>query len=157
MKNKTLKTAAFLFIASGLYNLWTLRPVDILYIYSDAGWSVDLVVDHMPWTDRDKIDWYLAHQKQIKNKYPLLDGEQHNYYIWDIGNGFTNYNNSPHEDLLCLPTIKNDNNCIVKYPLLIVDEYPYRNARFSVYPWENEYELTPENKLERIYHEYLPE
>jgi len=156
MKSKILNTAIYVFILSGIYNLWTLRPVNIIYTYSDAGGVVMLVVDHLPWTDRDKINWYLSRQQQIKSNHPLID-DYHTYYVADIGNGFTNYQNSPHEDLFCIPTIKTEKNCIAKNYLLIVDEQPYRNTRYYITTSGSEYELTPENKIERIYPEYLPE
>ncbi|QFH69387.1 DUF943 family protein [Enterobacter sp. E76] len=156
MKIKILKIALYLFILNGLYNLWTLRPVKIIYAYSDAGGVVMLVVDHLPWTDRDKINWYLSRQQEIKYKYPLTD-DYHTYYIAGIDDGFTNYQYSPHEDIFCFPTIQSEKNCIVKDYLLIIDEQPYRNTRYYITATEGEYELTPENKLERIYHEYLPE
>lgn len=64
-----------------------------LYTYSDAGNSVFLVVDHLPWTDSDKINWYLKHQNEIKNQHPLPEGSWHTWYVIDIGNGFTDYKN----------------------------------------------------------------
>lgn len=70
MKSKLQKIILCLFLLCCIYNLWTLRPVQILYTYSDAGNSVFLVVDHLPWTDSDKINWYLKHQNEIKNNIP---------------------------------------------------------------------------------------
>ncbi|HHU2274710.1 TPA: DUF943 family protein, partial [Escherichia coli] len=48
MKRKLQKIILYLFLLCCIYNLWTLRPVQILYTYSDAGNSVFLVVDHLP-------------------------------------------------------------------------------------------------------------
>lgn len=93
MKSKLQKIILCLFILYCIYNLWTLRPVQVLYTYSDAGNSVFLVVDHLPWTDSDKINWYLKHQNEIKNQHPLPEGNLHTWYVIDIGNGFTDYKN----------------------------------------------------------------
>ncbi|KNC89040.1 DUF943 family protein [Trabulsiella odontotermitis] len=151
MKRKFPKLLLCLFLTGGIYNLWTLRPVNILYVYSDAGSTVSMVVDHLPWTDRDKIAWYLTHRDEFKRKYPLSDENYQTYYITDIGEGFTNYEKSPHEDLRCYPTLKNENNCIVKNYLLIVDEYAGSNTRLYIPDSETDYQLTPDNKLEVIY------
>lgn len=148
MKGKFPKLLLSLFLICGIYNLWTLRPVKILYIYSDAGSTVSIVVDHLPWTDRDKIAWYLAHRDELQRKYPLFDVNWQTYYVTDIGEGFTNYEKSPHEDLRCYPTIHTENNCIVKNYLLIVDEYIDSNTRLYVPDSDVVYQLTPENKLE---------
>jgi magnesium/cobalt transport protein CorA len=85
MKSKLQKIILCLFLLCCIYNLWTLRPVQILYTYSDAGNSVFLVVDHLPWTDSDKINWYLKHQNEIKNQHPLPEGSWHTWYVIDIG------------------------------------------------------------------------
>jgi hypothetical protein len=61
LKKKISMLILYLFLSGAIYNLWTLRPVKILYVNSDGYGTINLVVDHLPWTDRDKIDWYLAH------------------------------------------------------------------------------------------------
>lgn len=73
MKKKITVFMGCIFLAGALYNLWTLRQVNIIFINSDAGSTIDIVVDHLPWTDRDKIDWFLAHKEKILAKYPLYD------------------------------------------------------------------------------------
>lgn len=155
MKKKLPVLLLCLFLLGAFYNLWTIRPVNIQYIYSDEGVTVTIVVDHMPWTDREKIAWYLARRDEFKRKYPSFDNTWQTYYITDISDGFTNYAKSPHEDLFCIPEIKNDDNCLVKNYFLIVDEYTNSGLRF--YPDSDiEYQLTPDNKIERVYRpEYL--
>lgn len=153
MKSKLQKIILYLFLLCCIYSLWTLRPVQILYTYSDAGNSVFLVVDHLPWTDSDKINWYLKHQNEIKNQHPLPEGSWHTWYVIDIGNGFTDYKKyieGPYEDLYCFPTIKSNDNCIVKNYLMVINEYPYRNTHFFIAD-NNEYQLTQENKIERVF------
>lgn len=153
MKSKLQKITLCSLLLCCIYNLWTLLPVQVLYTYSDAGSSVFLVVNHLPLTDRDKIDWYLTHQNEIKSKNPLPVDAWHTYYLIDIGNGFTNskkYTDGPYEDLYCFPTIDNDDNCIVKHYLMVVNEYPDRNTHFVIDD-TNEYQLTQENKIERVF------
>lgn len=155
MKKKLPAMLLCLFLLGAFYNLWTIRPVNILYVYSNEGITVTLVVDHMPWTDREKIDWYLARRDELKRKYPPYDNAWQYYYIIDISDGFTNNEKSPHEDLFCIPTIQNENSCVVKNYFLSVYENPYSNTRF--YPDSDiEYQLTPDNKIERVFRpEYL--
>lgn len=150
MKRTSLTVSLCLFLMAGLYNLWTLRTVKMLYVYSDAGSTVAVVVDHLPWTDRDKINWFLAQKETLKIKYPLFDDAYHTYYIMSVGNGFTNYDKSPHEDLLCFPTINDNDNCIVKEHILIVDDFPDDRTIFYVSPDWVGYQFTSEKILERI-------
>lgn len=152
-KRKSLIFVTCLFLAGALYNLWTLRKANIIFIYSDAGSTINIVVDHLPWTDRDKIEWFLARKEKILEKYPLYDSGMHTFYVMDVGKGFTNYNENPDEDLRCFPTIKNEINCLIKDYLLIVYEEEYINTQFYIAPWWTFYQLTPEGKIERIYRE----
>ncbi|MDK9362827.1 DUF943 family protein [Lelliottia wanjuensis] len=155
MKKKLPVMLLCLFLLGAFYNLWTIRPVNILYVYSQEGVTVTIVVDHMPWTDQEKISWYLARRDDFKRKYPYFGDIWQSYYITDVSDGFTNYEKSPHEDLFCIPTIKSENNCLVKDYFLIVREDPDSNTHFYL-DSENEYQLTPDNKIERIFRpEYL--
>lgn len=153
MEKKSPLILLGLFLLGGVYNFWTLRPVEVLHVDSDAGGTVVVVVDHMPWTDKEKIDWYLSRREALQKKYPLYDNNWHSYYIADIGDGFTNYNKSPGEDLLCFSTLKNDDNCIIKKYFLIIDEFSYKNTRFYVSGDETAYQLTPDKKLEFVQHD----
>ncbi|MFT1055497.1 DUF943 family protein [Enterobacter hormaechei] len=150
MNKKFVVMLLCLFLFGAFYNLWESRPVNILYAYSNEGITVTLVVDHMPWTDRAKIDWYLARRDEFENKYPYSGNIWQSFYITDIGDGFTNYKKSPHEDLLCFTVIKNESNCVVKNYFLIVYEYADGTPRFFS-DSEMEYRLTPDNKIERVF------
>lgn len=156
MINKCSLFLLLLFLAGGTYNLWALRPVKILYVYSDAGSTVSMVVDHLPWTDRDKISWYMARRDELKRKYPLYDEFWHTYNVLDIGDGFTNYDKSPDADLVCFPNLQVDDSCIVRTHLMIVNEYPEKKAQFYIVTDDDVYQLTPDNKIERVFQpEYL--
>ncbi|EFW8621429.1 DUF943 family protein, partial [Shigella sonnei] len=99
------------------------------------------------------INWYLKHQNEIKNQHPLPEGSWHTWYVIDIGNGFTDYKKyieGPYEDLYCFPTIKSNDNCIVKNYLMVINEYPYRNTHIGINDF-TEYQLTQENKIERVF------
>lgn len=138
------------FFIAAICNLCTLRSVKILHVYSDFNSSVFVVVDNLPWADRDKIGWFLSHRETFIKDCSLIDGIYHSYYIMDIGDGFTNYEESPKEDLMCFSMGKDQHNCIVKNYPLVVNERPYENIRFQVssYWATNEYELTPKGKIE---------
>jgi hypothetical protein len=153
MKKKITVFMGCIFLAGALYNLWTLRQVNIMFIYSDAGSTINIVVDHLPWTDRDKIEWFLARKKDILEKHPLYNNSWHDFLIMDIGDGFTNFSENPDEDLFCFPTIKSEKNCLVKNYLLVVEEAEYENMQFHIAPWWTSYQLTSEGKVERIYME----
>ena len=56
----------------------------------------------------------------------------------------------PYEDLYCFPTIKSNDNCIVKNYLMVINEYPYRNTHIGINDF-TEYQLTQENKIERVF------
>lgn len=146
MKRKLFVMLLCLFLLGACYNLWTIRPVNIIYAYSEEGITVTIVVDHMPWTDRDKIAWYLARRDEFKKKYPYYGNIWQSYYITDICDGFTNYEKSPHEDLFCIPEIKSDDNCLVKNYSLIVYEDPDSDTRFFT-DSEMEYRLTSDTKI----------
>ncbi|KFC07487.1 hypothetical protein GTGU_01871 [Trabulsiella guamensis ATCC 49490] len=150
MKNKFPVMLLCLFMIGAIYNFWTLRPVSILYVYSDGYGIVNLVVDHMPLTDRGKIGWYLAHREYIQSTYPLFPEIRHRYYVTNVGEGFTNQENSPHEDLRCFPAIDSKKNCVIKDYFLIVDENVNENTRFYVSDGEVEYQMMSEHKLEFI-------
>lgn len=139
-----------LFLLGALYNAWTLRPVNILYVYSDAGSTMSIAVDHLPLTDKEKIDWYMARRDQLKEDYSLYNNVTHRYYIIDISDGFTNYDEMPKEDLRCFPDIKNDKNCLVKYYLLIVNEGTDGKVIFHIPDEQFEYQLTEEGKIEVV-------
>ena len=84
---------------------------------------------------------------------PLPEGSWHTWYVIDIGNGFTDYKKyieGPYEDLYCFPTIKSNDNCIVKNYLMVINEYPYRNTHIGINDF-TEYQLTQENKIERVF------
>lgn len=60
------------------------------------------------------------------------------------------YIEGPYEDLYCFPTIKSNDNCIVKNYLMVINEYPYRNTHIGINDF-TEYQLTQENKIERVF------
>jgi len=154
MKNKK-KRFIGIFIIIAMCNLWSLRPVKILHIYSDFNSSVFIVVDHLPWADSDKIGWFLSRREKLINDYPLIDGIPHSYYIMDVGEGFTNYKENPKEDLLCFSMGKKEHNCIIKNYPMVMSERPYENIHFQISSeWAvYNYELTPEGKIEYSHRE----
>ncbi|EPZ7756837.1 DUF943 family protein, partial [Shigella sonnei] len=45
---------------------------------------------------------------------------------------------------------KSNDNCIVKNYLMVINEYPYRNTHIGINDF-TEYQLTQENKIERVF------
>ncbi|MFK3660982.1 DUF943 family protein [Scandinavium sp. NPDC088450] len=152
---KTTRTALFIYLSFSLYNLWSLRPVNILYVdlisWSDAGSHanhITVVVDHFPWTDRDRIAWFLAHESEIRAWHPDFKDRVDGIFIMIASEGFLNRLEYPHEDLYCFSSIKNPKNCIEKdVPLRISHDsdspvifeleeanYLYNNGKIEVAP-----------------------
>lgn len=153
MKSKLQKIILCLFLLCCIYNLWTLRPVQILYTYSDAGNSVFLVVDHLPWTDSDKINWYLKHQNEIKNQHPLPEGSWHTgMSLISVMASLTIKNIS--KGRMKISTVSRQLRAMIiaswKNYLMVINEYPYRNTHIGINDF-TEYQLTQENKIERVF------
>lgn len=113
--------AALIMLATAFYNLWTLRPVRILYVDSFQGMSVNIVVDHLPWTDKDRIKWYLEHKKMLQMKYPVFTENTSRIVFFEAGAGFVSFRENPHEDLRCFEDIKSEKRCIPKDIALVVN------------------------------------
>ncbi len=118
-KKSFLKKMLMLFLIVALYNLWTLRTVTVFYVSAKKGNNI--VVDHLPLTDRDRIHWFREHKQEFKEKYNLYHMFDRKIYIWDIGNGFTNNQLSPHADLYCFDEMNAEKNCIEKNLLFVAE------------------------------------
>lgn len=147
MKIKGISFAIFFFFTIALYNLWSLKPIKILYVYSDAGSEVFIVVDHLAWSDRDKISWFLSKRDEFIKKQSLYYPTEHHYLVMSINDGFTNYINNTKDDLYCFPTIKTDLNCLVKNYLLIVTDKGDGSFYFYIPSSSTKYVLGQDEKL----------
>ncbi|MCS2148471.1 DUF943 family protein [Scandinavium manionii] len=111
--------SAVIFCIAG-YNLWTLRPVSILYV--EADWrSPVIVVDHFPLTDKDRINWFLNHENEIKKHYGIITELTTSIDVIDAAGGFFRLEDYPQEDLYCFDSIKSDKRCVQKNIVLEIE------------------------------------
>lgn len=118
-KLRSLLLIMFLFLAG--YNFWTLRDVKILYTNFFWGKTTVVVVDHFPMTDRNKVQWYLEHEEELKTRYETIKPFTTKVIIIDANGGLVSAEENPHEDLRCFDDIPSDKKCVIKNTVLIVD------------------------------------
>jgi hypothetical protein len=141
--------AVVIMVCIALYNLWSQRPVKVLYIDSYKGVMFDIVVDHLPWLDRDRINWFLTHREELEKNHPTLKGNIYEITFLDVGAGFMSLRENPHEDLLCFDTIKEEKNCIEKNTLLVVHFYNHGVTDFDIGYGGPAYQKIGNGKIER--------
>lgn len=107
-------------LCTAVYNLWALGPVTILYAETDWRSSV-IVVDHFPLTDKDRINWFLNHESDIKKYYGIITEQTSSIAIIEAEDGLLRFQEHPHEDLLCFDNIKSDKKCVIKNYVLDVN------------------------------------
>ncbi|MFS2224953.1 DUF943 family protein [Pantoea sp. B65] len=115
-------------------NFWSLRAVNIIDIHSAREYS-QIIVDHLPFTDKEKIEWWLKNQQEIMKKYNIphsyKDGS-YNITIWNIGDGYLNSDEYYRKDLLCFSDMKDKRNCIEKKLLLTIEKSANNKIYFSI-------------------------
>lgn len=129
------KKISLVFLIVALYNLWTLKPVTILYTGTER--FNDVVVDHLPLTDRDRIQWFRNHKEELKNRFNIGNIFYYKIFVWDVGNGFTNHILSRHSDLYCFDKMQSEKNCIDKNRLLTIEVYIDGNEIYTVHGYSD--------------------
>ena len=72
VKNKKHKISLIIFGALLAYALWlTCRPVKIIAVHHTGNHSAAILVNNLPFTDRDKIAWWQENRAMLKEKYDL--------------------------------------------------------------------------------------
>lgn len=94
--------------------MWSLRHVNIIHASAKTPGGSAIVVDHFPYTDRDRIHWYLDHRKELQEIYGVPGKDEYSILIWGIGEGFLNPEKNYKRDLYCFMDIHEKNNCIEK-------------------------------------------
>lgn len=118
-----LLIAVAIFVITAFYNLWTLRKVNIIYIDSYKDMMLDIVVDHLPLTDKGRIEWFLENKRKLQKKHPEFNENTYEIVFLDIGEGFMSSRDNYHEDLRCFESLKKEKNCIQKNDLLVIHFY----------------------------------
>ncbi|KNC89237.1 DUF943 family protein [Trabulsiella odontotermitis] len=108
------KLLATLFIIVALYNAWTLQNVNVLFV--DHVWAGDYViaVDHLPLTDRDKINWFNDNKKMLQNRYAISMEDFNEITIIEAVDGIKNINSRWIDDYYCFNHIDSDYRCVDK-------------------------------------------
>lgn len=145
---KLIFLTALIMLATAFYNLWTLRPVRILYVDSFQGMSVNIVVDHFPWADKDRITWFLSHKDELQRKYPVFNGNTFEVVFLGAEKGFMSLRENPHEDLRCFEALKKEKNCIEKDVLLVVNFYAKGITDFEIGYGGPAYQILGEGNIE---------
>lgn len=116
------KIAVFIFLTIAVCNSWTLRPVNIIHTSKQREIIYDVVVDHFPFTDRDRIHWYVDHKSELREKYGIPGKLGYAITIWNVGDGFLSFKDNARriDDLYCFGDIESDERCIEKNIPLIV-------------------------------------
>ncbi|AUX73907.1 DUF943 family protein [Erwinia pyrifoliae] len=109
-----------LLLVSGCVIFFNSRSVNIIDAHYDQ-YSASIIVDHLPLTDDNKINWWKKNQKSIRDKYhiPVKSAAgMLKVYIWAFGEG---YMERAKYDRLCFDDMKEKNNCIEKNQLMNID------------------------------------
>lgn len=147
-RRKMLSIAVVIFISTALYNLWTLRKVNVLYIDSYKDVMLDMVVDHLPLTDKGRIEWFLENKNQLQKNHPEFNQNTVEIIFLGIGEGFMSLRENPHEDLLCYDSLKQEKNCIEKDVLMVVDFYTNGVTDFDIGFGGPGYRVSGDGKIE---------
>ncbi|QFS58987.1 DUF943 family protein [Pantoea dispersa] len=77
-------------LASGIYCYLNFREVNVIDVHQDY-YSASIIVDHLPYSDDEKIRWWLSHQQQITLKYNIKAFNENGsitYYFYALGEGY---------------------------------------------------------------------
>lgn len=111
-----LSLAIALFIIGYLF---TVKPnVSIIAAHYD-GSTAQIIVNKLPLTDSNKINWWQRNQSEIFEKYNIPAGDKIPFLIviYAFGDG---YQVEGKEDRLCFSDIKPPKNCIDKKILMMI-------------------------------------
>lgn len=135
MKSKIKKVFYGLLLIScallGYSLLLPVSPVEIISVHEDGEFS-SVLVKNFPFTDREKIDWWIKNHAKLKEKYniprPATDGF-FSIVFWDFGDG---YKEEGKYDRRCFIDMKPPINCIDKNSLLMVNSSKNTGTYFSL-------------------------
>lgn len=135
LKNKSkIFVLLISFCALISYIAWlSMRPVEIIAIHDRGNNYISVLVRNFPLTDRGKINWWLKHNKMLKDKYNLPNSEKDESFsitFWLFGDG---YKEEGKHDRLCFEKMKTTVNCIEKNAVFSVDNSKNMGTMFRVY------------------------
>ncbi|WBF45681.1 DUF943 family protein [Serratia rubidaea] len=103
------------------YFFWhSMQPVEIIAIHQRDNYS-DVLVNHFPFTDKGKINWWLDNKEILKEKYDIPKPDSDGFFtiiFWDFGDG---YKEAGKYDRMCFEDMKEKENCIEKNVFFIAE------------------------------------
>lgn len=107
------KPLAILFLMFALYNAWSLKKVAILFVEKVSTNNYVIAVDHLPLTDRDKINWF-NNNLPLLQRYNISINDFDHITIMEAVGGFKNINSPWVDDYYCFNRIGNNYRCVDK-------------------------------------------
>ncbi|MDN4625628.1 DUF943 family protein [Erwinia sp. PsM31] len=111
---------AALTIVSGLFYCLFIRgeAVCVMDAHYD-GSTAQVIVNKLPFTDSEKIEWWLRNEVKVRDKYHIPSGNAGPFLItvYAFGEG---YKEEGKEDRLCFRDVKSPQNCIDKKVLMMI-------------------------------------
>ncbi|WP_421504848.1 DUF943 family protein [Erwinia rhapontici] len=140
--SKKRKFMMLLVIIVGGYLLWLwYRPMKVINVHQRGSYSVVLVKDY-PFSDREKMKWWLKNKEMLKVKYntpkPDEDG-RYRVILWDFDEG---YKEEGKYDRLCFEDMKPPINCVDKNAMMIIQHSKDNITQITV---GNEYYILQDN------------
>ncbi|WP_313655816.1 DUF943 family protein [Pantoea sp.] len=123
------------------------RPVEIIAIHQEGNFS-EVLVKSFPFTDKAKINWWLANKDALKIKYnipsPSAPGS---FYVnfWDFRDG---YKEQGKYDRRCFDDMHTAKNCIDKNVVFSVENNRKKEILFTVY--DGRYRMEKNGKITKL-------
>ncbi|AIX73697.1 MAG: DUF943 family protein [Mixta calida] len=134
VKNKKHKISLIIFGALLAYALWlTCRPVKIIAVHHTGNHSAAILVNNLPFTDRDKIAWWQENRAMLKEKYDLPAPADNGFFsvtVWLFGEGYQEDNQD--DDQYCFKDMQTMKHCIEKTDSFTIYSSRGNQAHFSV-------------------------
>lgn len=128
--------------------IWFLfRPVEIVAVHNKDNFS-DILVKTFPFTDKEKIEWWLANRAMLKERYNIPKPDKHGVFFvtfWIFGEG---YKEDKIDERLCFNDMKTKRRCIEKDAVFTVSRNRYSQTFFSTA--NGKYRLNSDEKLSKI-------
>ncbi|SCC68433.1 DUF943 family protein [Kosakonia oryziphila] len=156
MTAKSKKTFyVLLLVALGIfgYCFWLpLRPIDIVAVHHREYGFSSILVRNFPFTDKDKIGWWLKNKDMLKGKYDIPKPEKDGSFtitFWLFGEG---YKENDGYDRLCFNDIPPPLNCIDKDAVFSVSNSKNLGTIFTTY--DGKYQLQKNGDIVKFTDEF---
>ncbi|UWS28975.1 DUF943 family protein [Erwinia pyrifoliae] len=130
------------------YFVWSsLRPVEIIAVHQRNNYS-DILVKNFPFTDKEKINWWLKNKEILKDKYNAPEPASDEFFtitFWLFGDG---YKEEGKYDRLCFDDMKTTVNCIEKEAVFSVSNSKNSGTRFTVH--DGIYRITEKGEIIKV-------